>query len=86
MVVDDAREAIAATANLTDRTLMEARHQLANAMETMRDAASRLEDAAAARARDADSQIRQHPYAVIGLAVAVGALLGVVGRLFTSER
>jgi ElaB/YqjD/DUF883 family membrane-anchored ribosome-binding protein len=68
---------------MTDRTIVEARHQLTAAMDRLRETANRLESVATQRAKEADACVRRHPYATVGLALGIGALLG---HLLAGER
>lgn len=82
-VMDDARHVLAATSDLKDRTVSEARYHLESAIDRLRDTVQRMEHLAVDRARDTDACIRRHPYASIALAVGVGALLG---RILFNDR
>ncbi|MCS7090425.1 MAG: DUF883 family protein [Verrucomicrobiota bacterium] len=78
----DAEALLQATAHDVSEKAREARERLAQALEKAKATCAELEEGVLARAKDAarraDSVIRQHPYESIGLAFAVGLLLGVL--------
>ncbi len=63
-------EAAAGIASLRDRTRA--------ALEKSRETAHRVYDIAKERAAEADKAVHEHPYAAIGVAAAVGLLLGAL--------
>lgn len=76
VLADDARALLAATSEITDEKVAEARRRLESALEQVKDTAAGLRDRAVASAKQADSVIRSHPYESIAVAVGIGTLLG----------
>ena len=86
-LADDARALLDATADVTGDQLGEARERLAAALETGKKLVGQAKDRAVAGAKVADSAVREHPYAAIGIALGVGALVGwLVASRFTGRR
>ena len=54
------------------------REQLGELVESARDACSKLEAKAKAGLESADHSVRAHPYQAIGIAAAVGLIVGVL--------
>ena len=79
-LAEDARELLAATANVAESKVVEARKRLAVALDRGKQAWGQVQDRAVAQARAADEVIRDHPYQSIGIAFGVGALLGLLLR------
>lgn len=77
-LADDARELLAATADVAGSKVVEARKRLSVALERGKQAWGQVQDCAVAQARAADEVIRDHPYQSIGIAFGVGALLGLL--------
>jgi ElaB/YqjD/DUF883 family membrane-anchored ribosome-binding protein len=77
-LADDARELLAATADMAETKIVEARKRLQVALERSKEAWGDIQDRAVAQARVADEVIRDHPYQSIGVAFGVGALLGIL--------
>jgi ElaB/YqjD/DUF883 family membrane-anchored ribosome-binding protein len=75
-LAEDARALLAATAEVAEDKVIEARRRLANALERGRDTFERVHDKAVEGARATDEMVRTHPYQAIGIAFGVGALLG----------
>jgi ElaB/YqjD/DUF883 family membrane-anchored ribosome-binding protein len=77
-LAEDAQELLAATANVAETKVIEARKRLAAALERGKEAWGQAQDYAVAQAKAADEVIRDHPYQSIGIALGVGALLGLL--------
>ena len=75
-LVEDARALMAATANVADAKVVEARERLAAALEKGKEVYGCVCEKAVAGAEAADQAVREHPYQAIGVAFGVGALLG----------
>jgi ElaB/YqjD/DUF883 family membrane-anchored ribosome-binding protein len=75
-LADDARALLAATADLTDEKVAEARQRLTEALESGKQTFNRLQEKATESAQAADKAIRSHPYQSMAIAFGVGALLG----------
>jgi ElaB/YqjD/DUF883 family membrane-anchored ribosome-binding protein len=58
--------------------LAELRERLANAIESAKVAARRLEEKTVAAAKATDRVIRDHPYQTVGIAFGLGILIGVL--------
>ena len=58
--------------------LAELRERLANAIESAKVAAKRLEEKTVAAAKATDRVIRDHPYQTVGIAFGLGILIGVL--------
>lgn len=81
LVVRDAEELLRVTAGEANEKVKEVRQRLASALELAKANCAQLEDKAAETLRATDHVIREHPYEAIGMAVAMGLLIGVlVGR------
>ena len=79
-LADDAQELLAATANVAEAKVVEARKRLAVALERGKQAWGQAQEYAVEKAKAADEVIRDHPYQAIGIAFGVGALLGLLMR------
>ena len=75
-LAEDARELLAATADVAGEKVGEARHRLAAALERGKELAGNLRDKAVAGAKVTDQTIRENPYQAIAIGVGVGAILG----------
>jgi len=72
----DTEDLIKATAgDLTEKT-KEARSRLITAVQSAKDSCLELQDKAIAGARGTDKAIRENPYKTLGIALAVGLLVG----------
>ena len=80
-LAEDAQELLAATAHVAEAKVVEARKRLSAALERGKEAWEYVQDSAVEQAKKADKTIRDHPYQSIGIAFAVGAVLGlIIGR------
>ena len=70
-VIADAEELLRATADQAGPRVQEAR---ARAEESLRSARERMEGAG----RQLDAQVREHPWAAVGVAAGIGLLLGIL--------
>lgn len=70
-VMADAEELLRATAGEAGPKVQEAR---ARAEETLRNARDHMEGAG----RQLDAQVREHPWAAVGVAAGLGLLVGVI--------
>jgi len=75
-LADDARDLMAATADVAGEKVSEARKRLAVALERAKELAGRVRDKAVEGAKAADEAVHEHPYQAIAIGVGVGALLG----------
>jgi ElaB/YqjD/DUF883 family membrane-anchored ribosome-binding protein len=77
-LADDAHALLAATADVAETKVVEARKRLSAALERGKQAWGQVQDCAVSQAKAADEVIRDHPYQSIGIAFGVGALLGLL--------
>lgn len=81
-VVQDAESLMNVTANEAGTGVREARARAAESLHQARLRLESLEEEVRARARlaadDADTYVRQHPWQAVGVAAAVGVLLGLL--------
>lgn len=82
-LAEEARALLAATSDATEGRVREARKQLASALEGGREIYGEVRRKAVAGAKYADETVRENPYAPIGVALLLGALLVF---LFTRRR
>lgn len=74
----DARELIAATADMAGDRIGEARKRLAQSLDEGRGLFDRARERTVEGARAADAAMHKHPYPVIGIAVGLGMLLSIL--------
>lgn len=81
-VVSDTEELLRATANQTGERIAQARSRVEESLRESKRRLDELEDNALERARIAakrtDEYVREHPWESIGIAGAVGVLLGML--------
>ena len=70
-VVADAEELLRATADQAGPRVQEARER---AEESLRNARERLHGAG----RELDAQVREHPWAAVGVAAGIGLIVGIL--------
>ena len=75
-LAEDARNLMAATADVAGEKVGDARKRLAAALERGKEIAGRIRERAIEGAKAADEAVHEHPYHVIGIALGVGALIG----------
>lgn len=75
-LAEDARALMAVTADVAGEKVTEARQRLGAALENSKELYARMREKAVEGARAADQTVHEHPYQAIGIAFAVGALLG----------
>lgn len=78
VVAHDAEELIRATASEVSERARDARAQLTIALETAKQTCQRWEEKARDGATATGKVVHQHPYQSIGVAFAIGLLLGVL--------
>ena len=79
-VVRDAENLLQTTASETEEKAMGVRRRLGRALKSAKDACDRFQDKATLTADAADHAVHKHPYPIIGLALGVGLLIGVLTR------
>ena len=77
-LAEDAKTLLAATADVAEEKVVEARERLAEALDQGKATWVRVQDRAIESVKATDQTIRTHPYQAIGVAFGVGALLGVI--------
>ena len=75
-LTDDAKGLLAAGAEFADQKLTEARNRLAAAMDAAKQTYAVVQKKTAQGAKATDRVIRENPYQALGVAFAVGALVG----------
>jgi ElaB/YqjD/DUF883 family membrane-anchored ribosome-binding protein len=80
-IVEDARDLLAATADVAGEKVGDARKRLAAALERGKEIAGNVRDKAVAGAKIADQSIRENPYQAVAVGIGVGVLVGyLLGR------
>ena len=77
-LAEDARALIAATADVAGEKVSEARKRLATALESGKEIYGRVREKAVEGVNATNEAVHEHPYQVIGIALAVGAFIGYV--------
>jgi len=81
-VIGDTEELLRATANQTGERVSAAREKVEERLREARDQLAELQDSVAQRARQAagatDEYVHDHPWQSVGVAAAVGFLLGLL--------
>ena len=75
-LMEDAQALLVATTDVAGDKVAEARKRLGAAIEKGKETWSNIQDKAIESAKATDEVIRDHPYHSIGIAFAVGALVG----------
>lgn len=75
-LLDDAQELLAATKEVGEQKVVEARKRLADALDRARKTWNTVQDKAVAGAKATDQLIRTHPYESMAAAMGIGALIG----------
>lgn len=75
-ITDETKSLLAATADVAEEKLTQARNQMAAAVEAARNSYELVQKKAVEGAKAADKVIRDKPYYAIGVAFGMGALLG----------
>ena len=76
VLAEDARALMAATANVAEEQVVQARQRLATALKRGQNVYERVRDEAVAELEATNQTVHQYPYPAIGLAFGVGVLLG----------
>jgi ElaB/YqjD/DUF883 family membrane-anchored ribosome-binding protein len=77
-LADDARALIAATADIAEAKVVEARKRVLAALEQSKGTYQDLRDSALEGAKAVDQAVHEYPYAALGIAFVAGAVLGCV--------
>ena len=73
-LVEQARALIAATADVAEGTVADARKRLTATLESAQDIAGQVRDKAADCAKATDEAVHEHPYRAMGIAFGAGAI------------
>ena len=77
-LAEDARALIVATSDVAGEKVGEARKRLSAALERSKEVCSQVRDNAIEGVRATDQTVRDHPYQAMGLALAVGVIVGLL--------
>jgi ElaB/YqjD/DUF883 family membrane-anchored ribosome-binding protein len=75
-LAEDARALLAATSEVAGEKVSEARNRLSAALERGKEMYGDAKDKVVSSAKAGDKFVRGNPYAAVGIAVGVGALIG----------
>ena len=75
-ITDEAKSLLDATADVASEKVVQARNRLTSALAAAKDACATVQAKTVESAKAADKVIRDNPYQAIGIAFAVGALVG----------
>jgi ElaB/YqjD/DUF883 family membrane-anchored ribosome-binding protein len=75
-IADDTRALLAATADVAEEKVVQARNRLSAAMDAAKHSYVVVQKKAVEGAKATDKVIRENPYQAIGIAFGVGALVG----------
>lgn len=86
-LAQDARDLMAATADVAGEKVGEARNRLAAALERGKEIYGKVRDKTVEGAKATDEAVRAHPYQAIAIGFGIGALLGyLIARRSYSNR
>lgn len=85
-LAEDAKALLAATADVAGDKVGEARKRLGAALESGKVMIGKVRDKAVAGAKATDEAVREHPYAALGIAFGVGAIIGFLSARPWSRR
>ena len=74
---DEAKALVTATENVVEEKVIAARERLTAALERGKEAWNTVQTKAVESAKATDESIRRNPYQSIGVAIGIGALLGL---------
>jgi ElaB/YqjD/DUF883 family membrane-anchored ribosome-binding protein len=75
-IADDTRDLLAATADVAEEKVIQARNRLTAALAAAKDACVAVQQKAVEGAQATDKIIRDKPYHAMGVAFGIGALVG----------
>ena len=75
-LAEEARAFLDATVEVGGEKVAQARQRLAAVLDKVRETCEAVRDKTMEGARAADDSIREHPYAALGMAFGIGAVLG----------
>ncbi|HTD65221.1 MAG TPA: DUF883 family protein [Candidatus Limnocylindria bacterium] len=76
-LAEDARALLVATSEVAGEKVSEARDRLSAALDRGKEMYGDAKDRAVAGAKAGDKFVRTNPYAAVGIALGVGALIGI---------
>lgn len=80
-LAEDARALLHATCEVSGEKVAEARERVSAALERGKEMYGDAKDKVVAGAKAGDKLVRKNPYAAVGVAVGIGALIGyILGR------
>jgi ElaB/YqjD/DUF883 family membrane-anchored ribosome-binding protein len=79
-ITKQAQELLAATANVTEEKVAQARKRLNEALEQGKEIYNDVREGAIDGAKAADEFVHKNPYAAVGIGVGVGVLIGLLMR------
>ena len=86
-LAQDARDLMAATADVAGEKVGEARNRLAAALERSKEIYGKVRDKTIQGAKATDEAVHEHPYQAIAIGFGLGALLGyLIARRSGSNR
>ena len=74
----DARALLAATADVAGEKVVEARRRLAATLESGQEVYGRVREKTVELSRALDEAVRENPYQAMGIALGIGALIGIL--------
>ncbi len=77
-IADDAKALIAATVDVAEEKVVQARERLSEALDRNKATWVRVQDRAVEGVKATDEAIRTHPYPALGVAFGVGAVIGLL--------
>ena len=75
-LAEEARALLAATGDVAEEKVQDARKRLAAALERGKEIYGRVREKAVEGAKAADEAVHKHPYQAMGVALAAGAVIG----------
>lgn len=79
-IAEDAKELLAATSDLGEQKVIQARQRLADALDRGKEMWGQAQEYCTEKAKATDEVIRDYPYQSIGIAFGIGALVGLLLR------
>jgi ElaB/YqjD/DUF883 family membrane-anchored ribosome-binding protein len=77
-VIEDTEELLQATASQANEKVVAARARVQESIKAAKQKFGKVEDVALGKVKAADSYVHEHTWPVIGVAAAVGALVGIL--------
>jgi ElaB/YqjD/DUF883 family membrane-anchored ribosome-binding protein len=77
-VIEDAEALVSATSEVAGAKVIEARKRLADSLELAKEAYERVRQMTFDRVNEVEERVRENPFAAIGIALGVGAFVGML--------